>query len=300
MNENTGCTEISESVISSKLHTEAIFTVPTVESIERILIDGTKRFIPDPKTGFSKASNSTVKNFSEYIAEQLNKIPNFLHSKISFESQPNSNKKASLFGEGYHSTFTGIMVISVNSSMSPTTWKDAWANKFDLEIKRLRSVVRHELAHRLHLEKAQVDPVKRMKSRQYKKLMTPYRKAHSYYGMPTEILAHANHTVELMNLGHDRAWRETLAQFALTDDSSNFKNTRRFVSLVISLMKEYNVPWLKRLAFKKELIKLAKQMRASVKDLGVDQIDTSLETAIGSVSPEHTKSARFISQYSEG
>jgi hypothetical protein len=296
MSKATEFIKISERVISSKLHTESIFDTVTVESIQRILMDGTKRYVSDPKT-FSKVTQKHVKQFVEHISEQLNKLPNFLHMHIHFDPQPVVTKKAPLFGEGAHSTFNEIMTISVNYAMKVKDWKDAWNGKFDLEIKRLRSVVRHELAHRLDLQKAHRDPVKRMGSRRFKKLMIPHKNSHSYYGMPTEILAHANHTVELINLGHDRGWRETVAQYALTDSSRNFKNTKRYAKTVAKLMVEYDVPWMKRIAFKRELMKLARQMRTSVNNLGADEVDKSINTALDTVDTEMSKSARLIAAY---
>lgn len=291
--------QFSEAVISSKLHLEAIFSGSTTETVQRILMDGTKKYVKDTKT-FKGVSNATSKQFAEYVADMLNRVPNFLHNHISFEAQPHSfKKKGSLFGEGSHSTFMEIMTIHVNSMMAPQVWRDAWNSKFDLEIKRLRSVIRHEMAHRVHLQKAHQDPVKRMSSRKYRKLMIPHKNSHSYFGMPTEILAHANHTVELMYLGHERGWKETIAQYALTDNTRNFKNTRRLIWTIGKLMVEYDIPWKTRLKLKRELLVMARQMRVSVKDLGYDELDKALDTALKEVDPDAAKSVRFMNKYGE-
>jgi hypothetical protein len=193
-----------------------------------------------------------------------------------------------------------IMTVNVNSYLDPKVWHDAFRNKFDLEIKRLRSVIRHEMAHRLDLHKAKQDPIKRMSSRKYRKLMTPHKNSDTYYGMPTEIVAHANHTIELMALDHDRGWKETIALYALSDQTRNFKNTKRFISTVAKLMVEYDIPWTKRRELKRELLKLARQMKASVKDLGLEEVDKALDIALDSVTPGTSKSVRFLSQYTRG
>jgi len=291
--------KLSEAVVSSRLHIEAIFDVLTTEATQRILMDGTKKYVKDTKT-FKDVSNTSSRQFAEHICDLLNRIPNFLHNQISFDPQPHTNKKnGPLFGEGAHSTFLDVMTVNVNTVMSPEVWKDAWSGKFDLEIKRLRSVIRHEMAHRLHLQKVHKDPIKRMGSRKFKKIMVPHKNSHSYFGMPTEIIAHANHTVELMWLGHERGWKETIAQYALTDDTRNFRNTKRLIWTIGKLMVEYNIPWKTRFKVKKELINMARQMRVSVKDLGSNELDKALDTAIRRVDPEASKSARFIANYGE-
>lgn len=291
--------KIVEAVISSKLHVEAIFDEVTTQSVQNLLMEGTKKFVGDTKT-FKGVSNKDSKKYAEYICDRLNRLPNFLHNNIHFEPTPHSYKsRGPLFGEGSHSTFMDIMTMNVNDSMSPQTWQDAFRNKFDLEIKRLRSVIRHEMAHRIDLQRAHKDPVKRMSSRKFRKLMIPHKNTSSYYGMPTEILAHANHTVELMVLGHDRGWKETIALFALSDHTRNFKNTRRFISTVGKLMVEYDVPWRTRLELKRELLKLAKQMRASVIDMGINDLDKAVDKALDEITPGMSKSVRFTTKYGQ-
>lgn len=281
-------------VISSKFHTEIIFDDSTVDSIKRVFIDGTKRYVNDPSKEF-KVSSKQIKQFIEYISEQLNKLPSFLHNKIHFEPEPIKDRY--IFGEGSHNTFNDIMIISVNSNISIKTWKNAWNNNFRSEIQRLRSVIRHELAHRVHLQRANKDPIKRLKGRKFRKLMTPHKNSHRYYGMPTEILAHANHTVELITFGDEHGWKEVIARYALTDSSRNFKNTKRLVSTIAKLMAEYNVPWMERMKLKRELIKIAKVMRTNVRNLGIDEIDKAVDVALSSDTLGMSKSSDFIATY---
>jgi hypothetical protein len=137
---------------------------------------------------------------------------------------------------------------------------EAIKDKFDKEIIRLRSVLRHELAHRLHMEAIHRDPIKRVQSWRFQRAVTAAHDPYDYYGKPAEILAHANHTIELMAKGHDQGWREVVANYVLSDTSPGRVNTRQFIKLVSKLSREYDVPFTKRVMLRRELQQLAHQM----------------------------------------
>jgi hypothetical protein len=272
---------ICERVVSSRMFTQVIFDNATQDYIKDTLKKETERIL-GKKPDFGKVSNKDISNFVKVVSNKLKEHPHFVHNNIHFDVQPTSKgDKSSLFGEGYHHVYMNLLVVYVNLNMSPEVWKDAYNNNFDKEIVRLRSVIRHELAHRMHLEKISPNPEKRMRKRAFQKAVTPRRGSHHYYGIPTEIVAHANHTIELIAAGHERGWRETLASFVLSDDSRHLKNTKRLVRLIAKLMAEYEVPWIKRLKVKRELMNLARKMKVSMQDIGIEEIDKAQEKMIG-------------------
>ena len=257
-------TIIQERVVSSRTHTEVLFDEITTEKIREILISKAQQIVGRRSQELldkdEESQRKTVQRFARSIVTPLHNLPHFLYNRIDFDSEP-VGPQQSLFGTGYQHTFWTIITINTNEAMTPETLVEAINDKFEKEIMRLRSVVRHELAHRLDMERIHADPVKRILSRRFQRAVTEPHGRTDYYGKPTEILAHANHTIELMAQGHDQAWREVLANFILSDTSQNHKDTKKYISLVTKLTKETGVPFTKRLIFKRDLTRLANRMR---------------------------------------
>jgi len=274
---------LTERVISSRLHTEMLFDEVTTEQVAEILQQETRKLLGKNVQSLLEKpvpeQDRLVRHFAQNLVPKLKQVPHFLYNRINFDTQPVGDQFA-LFGTGYQHTFFTIVTILINTALDPKIWVEAYETDFGKEIMRLRSVVRHELAHRLHMEKIHPDPVKRWEGRKFKNAATAPPLSHHYYGMPTELIAHANHTIELIRLGHERAWKETLANYALTDPSPGFSNTKKFVRLVAKLSKEYGLPLAQRMRFRRELLKLARKMRVSAETFGGDMMKLSTRNKV--------------------
>ena len=272
MSRATDLIGIMEYFVSSKVHVESIFDTTTVNAIKNTLMDGSKR-------------TTTVKEFGEFIARELSKLPHFLHNEIDFSTAA-SGPKSSLFEEAETDRKTLKITVFVNTKFPYDAWKEAQGDGFKEELKQLRGTVRHELSHRMDFQRATRGPIKFLNNYRSKRLLLQRKGSPEYYGMPTEIMAHANQTVELINAGHEAAWKKTLALFAVSDTSRRHLNTKKYISATVKLMREYDVPWILRLKFKRELKKLARSMRINVENLGIDDPEDVKGTALRYHKPE--------------
>ena len=284
---------ISERVVSSRTHTEVLFDEITTEKIRDILINKAQQIVGRrPQELLDKDEESqrkTVQRFARSLVTPLRNMPHFLYNRIDFESEP-VGPQQSLFGTGYQHTFWTIITINTNEAMSPETLVEAINDKFEKEVMRLRSVIRHELAHRLDMERIHSDPVKRIQSRRFQRAVTSPPGSSDYYGKPTEILAHANHTLELMTQGHEQAWREVMANYILSDTSKNHRDTKEYIRLMSKLTKELNYPFTQRLMFRRTMLNLMKQMHIDVQGLeGKDPIEKRTILLRRGLSPERQK-----------
>ena len=286
-------TILHERVVSSRTHTEVLFDEITTEKIRDILINKARQIIgllpQELLSRDEEAQRKLVQRFARSLVTPLRNLPHFLYNKIDFESEPVGSHQ-SLFGTGYQHTFWTIISVIINEAMSPETLVEAINDKFEKEVMRLRSVVRHELAHRLDMERIHSDPVKRIQSRRFQRAVTPPPGSSDYYGKPTEILAHANHTIELMTQGHDQGWREVMANYILSDTSKNHRDTREYIRLMSKLTKELNYPFTQRIMFRRTMLKLMKQMHMDVQGLeGKDPLEKRTILLQRGISPDKQK-----------
>ncbi len=269
-------TRVDERILSSRIPTEMIFDDETVDKIQQILVSKARQIIGIPPRNLlrlpQRDQEKVVQRFVRSLVVPLHNIPHFLYNKIDFEVQPVGNHQ-SLFGTGYQHTYWTIITVIVNETISPETVVEAMQDNFEKELSRLRSVIRHEFAHKLDMERIHLNPLHRIQSRRFQKAVTAAPGHSEYYGKPTEIIAHANHTVELMAQGHDKGWKEVLANFVLTDTSPGRKNTKKYIKTVVKLTKEYNIPFTKRFLLRRELTTLSNKMHMRLGDLvGKDEI----------------------------
>lgn len=261
-----------EAVISSRIPTDMMLDSDTNEKVLEILKTTSRRIIGDPDKFLTMSPENQqvlLQRFVKNIVEPLNRVPHFLHNKVGFELGDVGNHQ-SLFGNGYQHIYWTIIGIVVNTSVAPEVLATAMKSDFDKEFIRLRSVLRHELAHRLDMERIHANPTKRIMSRRFGKAIFAPPNHNPYYGMPTEILAHANHAVDLMAQGHDQAWREVLANFVLMDNSPGHKSTRLLIRTMAKLLKDYDVPFTRRYTMRRELSALATKMRLRIPELAGD------------------------------
>ena len=291
---NDECIPLHERrIISSRVHTEMLFDEATTDQIRIILTRNSRQIfgkVPSALLAFPLAQQERlVQRFAKSIVKPLSALPHFLYNRIGFEVQSIGSHQ-SLFGNGYQHTFWTIIIVIVNDKVSPEVLVDAMNDNFEKEIIRLRSVVRHEFTHRLDMERIHPNPVKRIQSRRFAKAVLPSGDLNDYYEKPVEIIAHANHTVELLMKGHEKGWREVLANYVLTDNSPGHVNTRKYIMSVSKLMKEYKIPFTQRILVRRVLGDLANKMRMRINDISDKEIiDQRNEIVKIGMTPEQEK-----------
>lgn len=282
-------------IISSQLHTDLLFDTITNELVLDILNKKAKQFIGNPDTFLTlkeKDQDKRIKQYTRSLMKPLGQIPHFLHNKIHFETGLET-KHSSLFGTGYHHTFFEYIAVIINEDIDPQILVDAIKDNFSKELLRLRAVIRHEFAHRLEMQKIHQDPVKRYHSSKRLKAVTAPQGHSEYYGKPTEIRAHANHAVELLAQGHIRGWREVLVDYIYNDTSTGHRDTRQLVKYISKLLKDYKIPFTKRIMFRRDLLNITHKMRMKIPELEGNTDPMMIYKTLGQISLDAEHHSEF-------
>jgi hypothetical protein len=257
---------IDERIISSRRYTDNIFQADTVCDTLLVLRNtATKLFGVKGKMGAlvsKKDKELLVMKFAIAVEKPLREIPGYNHNRITFKAEPVGTHQG-LFGSGWMDTYTNNITVQINTLAPFDALVDAVKDNFLAETLKLRSVIRHELAHRMHMEHIKIDPEKRTKSWKYKRAMTAAPGADEYYGMPTEIIAHANHTIDLLQHGQDELAIRILTNIVFADYYP-YRTTRQFIKYITKLSKDYKFNFFTRRRFRKALEQVQKHIHMEV------------------------------------